>query len=160
MFGRKRRQRREQRAAEAAARAAHSAEQRRAAEAAADARLAELWEWASQYAHHAPAGDRQTCLGYIRLIRQHARRGTKALVQWWPDAHVIPTWFWNAWPNAGWYVVATGRLSFGTQDDETVFYVEPGQCRIISGGAPAAYQRHMERQAEVEAGAVEEAEGS
>jgi hypothetical protein len=160
MFGRKRRQRREQQAAERAARAAYQEEQRQAAEAANDARLAELWEWASQYAHHAPMSDRQTCLGYIRLIRQHARRGTKALVQWWPNAEVIPTWFWNAWPHAGCYVVATGNLSFGTQDDQTVFYVEPGECRVISGGAPAAYQRHIERQAQTETAAVEEAEGS
>ncbi|MEA3075307.1 MAG: hypothetical protein QOF60_215 [Actinomycetota bacterium] len=80
-------------------------------------------------------------MGFVRTIRQPARTGAKAYVEWYPHHEVIAAWFPDAWPPEGAYVVATGRLSHGAHHEETVFYVDRGELRITPNYAPEAYER-------------------
>jgi len=115
-----------------------------------DARLALIWDEAVERGgqrgpHQVGRWRTCECLGKVVKHRQRARRGTKVLVRWEADGVTTPAWFWYGRPPVGAYVLATGQYADGTQEDESVFYVEQGAFRIVPARVVKAATRHRRR---------------
>lgn len=109
-------------------------------QAARTARLAAEWEPVVPYVGAGPSASVVTCVGRIVDVRQRARTGTKAYVEW-SNGTSTAAWFEGAWPSLHADVLATGNLGRGPHHRETVFYVEPGALWIVPAGAREAYER-------------------
>jgi hypothetical protein len=115
-----------------------------------DARLAEVWDEALERGGrrsplHVRPYTRCECLGQVVGHRQRARTGTKAWVRWVADDQTTAAWFWKARPAVGTYVLATGEYGHGTHHPEDVFYVAPGDYRVIPVRSLRAWSRHQRR---------------
>lgn len=85
-------------------------------------------------------------LAFVRVVYQHARRGSKAVIVWHRSGQSHDTWFERWQARAGVYVVVAGGVGWGPHNRNSVFYVRPGGVVAVApGNAPAAWRRHQER---------------
>lgn len=83
-------------------------------------------------------------LALVRSVYQHARRGSKAILQWSATGVRQDAWFegWQASP--GMYVVICGSSGWGPHHQRSTFYV--GRDQVLATAPPAARRAWMRAQ--------------
>lgn len=85
-------------------------------------------------------------LAFVRVVYQHARRGSKAVIVWHRSGQSHDTWFERWQARAGVYVVVAGGVGWGPHNRNSVFYVRPGGVVAVApGNAPAAWRADTRR---------------
>ena len=117
---------------------------RAAAQAAIDRPIAEGWAWANQFARNDPDG-RLPCLGQVYGIRQLARTGEKAYVQW-ANGRRTAAWFEGCRPALGSWIVVKGWMRYErpmSHHNEDFFHVPMSglQCQLPAN-APFVSDRY------------------
>lgn len=76
-------------------------------------------------------------IGVVTQIRQNARTGTKAWMQWVVDPHgqsrLDAVWVWHARLHTGSMLVVSGSYGHGEHHQETVFYINSVEGQIDPG---------------------------
>lgn len=85
-------------------------------------------------------------VAFVLNSYQHARRGTKAVVQWLRDGSQQDAWIEGLWVATGSYLVLReGSTGYGPHNlNPHVFYCS--HPLVLPGDAPEAWERHQRRQ--------------
>ncbi len=80
----------------------------------------------------------------IKTIKQSAKSGTKAYVEWIIGDGPESVWFNNFWPKSGCFLIVGGDIGYGTHHGERVFYVNSIE-RTLHPLTFTAWKQHEKR---------------
>ena len=98
--------------------------------------------------HEKLENDKQLYFGKILNIRQHARSGTKAYIQWYKGKSCPAIWIKGIKLKNGEYILVNGSRGPGSHHGEEVFYVRELHARLpfYSESAWRNYNKKLKKQ--------------
>lgn len=106
-----------------------------------DAQLFEAWGWAI-----AAQARQEVRIAHVVNSYQRARRGTKAVLQWWPNGARQDAWVEGAWFATGCYLIlGAGQSGYGPHNRNPNVCYTGRPIRVLPHDAPLGWQRHRNR---------------